>query len=192
MGQSLQAPGIRALDIAISVVGLVLSGPVLLLLCVAGYFDTGSPILRQERVGRGGQTFVLVKFRTMRIGTRAVATHLADAAAITPLGRMLRRTKLDELPQLWNVLKGDMSMVGPRPCLPGQKELISLREARGVLRGRPGITGLAQIRGIDMSDPELLAATDALMIDNLSVRKYLYYILMTVTGKGIGDRVKES
>jgi len=192
VGQSLQAPGIRALDIAISVVGLVLSGPVLLLLCVAGYFDTGSPILRQERVGRGGQTFVLVKFRTMRIGTRAVATHLADAAAITPLGRMLRRTKLDELPQLWNVLKGDMSMVGPRPCLPGQKELISLREARGVLRGRPGITGLAQIRGIDMSDPELLAATDALMIDNLSVGKYLYYILMTVTGKGIGDRVKES
>lgn len=189
--QSLQGYVIRSLDVLFALAGLVFGAPVFLLLCVAGYFDTGSPLLRQKRVGRNGQTFVLVKFRTMRIGTGAVATHLADASAITPLGRMLRRTKLDELPQLWNVLKGEMSLVGPRPCLPGQEELIGLRQARGVLRARPGITGLAQIRGIDMSTPERLASTDALMMDNLSVRNYLYYILMTVAGKGIGDRVKE-
>lgn len=182
---------IRVLDILLASAGLVLGAPLLLLLCVAGYFDTGSPILRQQRVGKGGQGFVLVKFRTMQPGTQAVATHLADASAITPLGRLLRRTKLDELPQLWNVVKGDMSLVGPRPCLPGQKELIDCREALGVFRVRPGITGLAQIQGIDMSRPQLLAETDALMIADLSVRKYFYYILLTMTGKGIGDRVKE-
>lgn len=182
---------IRILDVAFALAGIVLGAPVMLLLCLAGYFDTGSPLLRQQRVGKNGHTFVLVKFRTMRTGTGEVATHLADAGAITPLGRILRRTKLDELPQLWNVLKGEMSLVGPRPCLPGQKELIGFRKARGVLRARPGITGRAQIRGIDMSTPELLASTDAVMMDNLSVCHYLYYILMTVSGKGMGDRVKE-
>ena len=188
--QSLQGCVIRTLDIAFALGGLIFGAPILAALCIAGYFDTGSPLFRQQRVGRNGRIFVLVKFRTMRVGTGAVATHLADVNAITPLGKILRRTKLDELPQLWNVLKGEMSLVGPRPCLPGQKELIGFREAKDVLRARPGITGLAQIRGIDMSTPELLASTDALMMDNLSVRKYLYYILMTVSGKGIGDRVK--
>lgn len=109
---------------------------------------------------------------------------MASAQAITPFGKFLRRTKLDELPQLWNVLKGEMSLVGPRPCLFNQEELIAEREQRGVLQARPGITGLAQVNDIDMSTPRLLAETDARMLAELSVFSYFRYILQTVTGKG--------
>jgi lipopolysaccharide/colanic/teichoic acid biosynthesis glycosyltransferase len=132
----------------------------------------------------------LVKFRTMRPDTQSVATHLADATAVTPLGRFLRRTKLDELPQLWNVLKGEMSLVGPRPCLFNQEELIDERAKRGVFGARPGITGLAQVQGIDMSTPCLLAKTDAEMLASLSVASYFRCILATVTGSGRGDRIR--
>nr|BBJ04621.1 hypothetical protein YBY_24700 [Marinobacter nauticus] len=125
----------------------------------------------------------------MKKDTASVASHLASADAITPFGRFLRRTKLDELPQLWNVLKGEMSLVGPRPCLFNQEELISQRESRGVLSARPGITGLAQVNDIDMSTPVLLAETDAKMLKSLTIGAYFKYILMTVSGKGSGDRV---
>ena len=104
----------------------------------------------------------------MKLDTKDVATHLLDESQVTPVGTILRRTKLDELPQLWNVLKGDMSLVGPRPCLPTQKELIKARDNLRVFAVRPGITGLAQINGIDMSQPKLLAKTDARMLENLS------------------------
>ena len=125
----------------------------------------------------------------MRPDTASVATHLADASAVTGFGRFLRRTKLDELPQLWNVLKGDMSLVGPRPCLFNQEELINERAQRGVFNARPGITGLAQIQGIDMSTPELLAKTDAEMLESLNLISYFRFIFLTVLGKGSGDRV---
>ena len=124
----------------------------------------------------------------MKRDTASVASHLASASAITPFGKFLRRTKIDELPQLWNVLKGEMSLVGPRPCLFNQQELIDERESRGVLSVRPGITGLAQISKIDMSTPQLLAQTDARMIGELTVGKYFSYIVQTVCGKGSGDR----
>lgn len=126
----------------------------------------------------------------MRKNTASIASHLADASAITPLGHFLRRNKLDEIPQLWNVLKGEMSLVGPRPGLPNQIELTAAREKLGVFQVRPGITGLAQINGIDMSTPELLAQTDARMIAEMSVRNYFKYIVLTVLGKGSGDRIK--
>ena len=180
---------IRVFDFVFSLLGLVCGFPVLLLLMVIGLFDTGSPIFRQERVGRHKKPFTLVKFRTMRKDTASVASHLASADAITPFGRFLRRTKLDELPQLWNVLKGEMSLVGPRPCLFNQQELIAEREQRGVLNARPGITGLAQVNDIDMSTPKLLAETDQAMLQNLTVGAYFKYIFMTVAGKGAGDRV---
>jgi lipopolysaccharide/colanic/teichoic acid biosynthesis glycosyltransferase len=152
---------LRLLDLVFSITGLLLGAPVLLAIYVRALFDTGSPLFRQERVGRDQRPFTLVKFRTMRPDTASVASHLADASAITRLGAFLRRTKLDELPQLWNVLKGEMSLVGPRPCLFNQTDLIAERHSRGVFEARPGITGLAQVNNIDMSTPKLLAETDA-------------------------------
>jgi O-antigen biosynthesis protein WbqP len=180
----------RLLDIVLALLGLLFLSPFLLVIWVIGWFDNRSPLFRQERVGRNQVLFVLVKFRTMRPDTASVATHLADASAITPLGCFLRRTKLDELPQLWNVLLGEMSLVGPRPCLFNQQELIFHRAALGVFTARPGITGLAQVQGIDMSTPELLAKTDAQMLASLGVVDYFRYIFMTVLGRGAGDRVR--
>lgn len=181
---------IRLLDLVFSLLGLVCGSPVLLVIYLVGLFDTGSPLFRQERVGRNKKPFVLVKFRTMSVDTASVASHLASTASITKLGGFLRRTKLDELPQLWNVLKGEMSLVGPRPGLFNQTELTQARDAKGVFNVRPGITGLAQISDIDMSTPELLAETDAKMIRDMSLKNYFVYIIKTVTGSGSGDRVK--
>jgi lipopolysaccharide/colanic/teichoic acid biosynthesis glycosyltransferase len=181
---------IRLLDMLFASLGLTIGLPLLLVLAFIGWMDTGSPLFRQARVGRKQQPFTLVKFRTMRLGTADVATHLAHASAVTPYGRFLRRTKLDELPQLWNVLKGEMSLVGPRPCLPNQHELIAVRAALGVFAVRPGITGLAQVQEIDMSTPKKLAQTDAEMIKSMNLQRYFQYILQTVLGSGSGDRVK--
>lgn len=181
---------IRALDIVLSASGLILLSPLILLALLLAWLDTGSPLFRQRRVGRNRRSFVLLKFRTMRPGAPSVASHLADAAAITTLGRFLRRSKIDELPQLWNVLKGEMSLVGPRPCLFDQQELIEERARRGVYNARPGITGLAQVRGIDMSAPALLAETDAAMLATLNLRSYLCHIILTIMGRGSGDRVR--
>lgn len=183
---------IRFLDILFSALGLIVALPMMLVLMALGWFDTGSPLFRQKRVGLYQRPFVLVKFRTMRIDTASAATHLTDASAITSFGRFLRRSKLDELPQLWNVLKGDMSLVGPRPCLFNQEDLIAERAELGLFDVRPGVTGLAQVQGIDMSTPRLLAETDAHMIKTLNLLNYFRYILLTVVGKGAGDRVKGS
>lgn len=180
---------IRFFDIIFSLCGLVLGFPVLLIIYVLGLFDTGSPLFRQERIGRYQKPFTLVKFRTMKLDTASVASHLASTSSITRLGSFLRRTKLDELPQLWNVLKGDMSLVGPRPGLFNQKELTVERAKRQVFDARPGITGLAQVSDIDMSTPVLLAETDQRMLESLTVGNYFKYILMTVAGKGTGDRI---
>ena len=180
----------RILDILFSLLGLVCGCPVLLAIWILLLLDTGSPIFRQERVGCNQKPFILFKFRTMSENTASVASHLANSSSITSLGRFLRRAKLDELPQLWNVLMGDMGLVGPRPGLPNQPELTVAREKFGVYSVRPGITGLSQINGIDMSTPELLAQTDARMIAEMSVRNYFKYIFLTVLGKGSGDRVK--
>lgn len=180
---------IRFFDLIFSLVGLLLLWPVLLIVCVLGYFDTGSPIFCQQRVGRHQSPFTLIKFRTMPMNTASVATHLVEASSITRLGKFLRKTKLDELPQLINVLKGDMSLVGPRPCLFNQNELIKEREIMGVFDVLPGITGLAQINKVDMSTPRKLAELDKKMIDDLNVKLYFFYIFQTLLGKGSGDRV---
>jgi len=181
---------IRLLDFLFSLFGLLFAMPFLVILYIIGLFDTGSPIFMQERVGRNKKPFTLIKFRTMTVDTASVASHLASNTSITPFGSFLRKTKLDELPQLWNVLKGEMSLVGPRPGLFNQKELTEARETKKIFAVRPGITGLAQVNEIDMSTPELLAKTDREMIDTLTITNYFKYILMTVTGSGSGDRVK--
>ncbi|MEL3927837.1 sugar transferase [Aeromonas enteropelogenes] len=180
---------IRFLDFIFALVGLLLLWPVLLIVCVLGYFDTGSPIFCQQRVGKHQRPFTLIKFRTMSPNTASVATHLVGASSVTKLGQFLRKTKLDELPQLINVLKGEMSLVGPRPNLFNQEVLIKERDALGVYEVLPGITGLAQVQNIDMSTPALLAKTDRQMIDTLTLTSYFRYIIMTATGSGAGDAV---
>jgi lipopolysaccharide/colanic/teichoic acid biosynthesis glycosyltransferase len=171
-------------------VGLILLSPILILLLIIGYYDTGSPIFKQERVGRFKKPFYLLKFRSMYLDTKSVGTHEVNVASITKWGRFLRRSKLDELPQLWNVLVGDMSLVGPRPNLYNQEELINERDKRRVYSVRPGITGLAQIQKIDMSNPKLLAETDKKMLASLELINYFKLVLKTATGNGFGDRVK--
>jgi len=180
----------RTLDVILALAGLLITFPILLFVALIGLFDTGSPIFLQERVGRNKKPFMLVKFRTMSVDTASVASHLASSASITRMGGVLRKTKLDELPQLWNVLKGEMSLVGPRPGLFNQEELTAAREAKGVFSVRPGITGESQVNEIDMSTPALLAKVDAKMISELSITNYFKFIIMTVAGKGSGDRVK--
>lgn len=181
---------IRFFDFIFSFFGSLILLPILIVLYIIGLFDTGSPLFLQQRVGKGKKPFTLIKFRTMRKDTQSVSTHLADKNAITKYGAFLRKTKLDELPQLLNVVKGDMSLVGARPNLFNQTELIEERDKRGVYNYVPGITGLAQINEIDMSTPVELAEKDAEMYKTLNVRKYFYYIFATVGGKGQGDRIK--
>lgn len=181
----------RAVDLALVLAGLPVAVP-LILLCMAAIRLTspGPAIFRQIRVGRHERPFVCYKLRTMHVGTGDLPSHKAPTAAVTPLGHRLRRMKLDELPQLWNIVRGDMSFVGPRPCLPSQAELIAARRARGLYAVRPGITGVSQIAGIDMSDAERLAVSDAAYLDRMSIVTDLRLIVMTALGSGRGDRVR--
>ncbi|MDA8930856.1 sugar transferase [Bacteroidia bacterium] len=181
----------RTFDILFSFFGLLILSPIILVLLIIGLFDTSSPLFRQERIGVNQKPFNLLKLRSMHVNTQSVATHLASASSITHFGSFLRKSKLDEIPQLWNVLVGDMSLVGPRPNLFNQAKLIEERDSRGVYSVRPGITGLAQIHKIDMSTPQLLAETDAQMIQNFNAVVYFKYIFLTVFGKGFGDRIKQ-
>jgi len=181
---------LRLLDIFFSLTCIILGLPIMLVIYIIGLFDSGAPLFFQQRVGKNQQPFILVKFRTMAIDTSSVGTHLIDAASITKLGNFLRKTKLDEIPQLFNVLIGRMSLVGPRPCLLNQTELLEEREKRGVFKVRPGVTGLAQVNDVDMSTPRKLARYDQLMINNMSLRLYAKLIIATTHGKGRGDRIR--
>ena len=182
---------LRMIDFVLSFVGIVLLSPLLLAIWTIGFLLIQKPIFKQTRLGRNKKPFVLYKFRTMRLETPSVATHLVDGSSIFPFGKVLRKTKLDELPQLFNVLRGDMSLVGPRPNLSNQKILIDAREALDIYSHRPGITGLAQLQNVDMSTPNRLAKLDRQMLDNISLKNYTKYIIMTVLGNGQGDGVKK-
>ena len=171
---------IRILDIFFSLISLVVLSPIIFLIMILCWLDTQSPIFYQKRVGFNKKTFLLFKFRTMNLNTLSVGTHLVDKSLITLLGQILRKTKLDELPQLFNVLIGDMSLVGPRPCLTNQTKLITERSRLGVFKVKPGITGLAQLKGIDMSTPKKLAKVDQKMIITMSLNYYFFYIFLTI------------
>ena len=181
---------IRLIDILASFIGLIILSPFILIIAFILFFEHGKPLFIQTRVGRNQAQFRLVKFRSMSPKAADLPTHEVSADLITKTGKFIRTTKLDELPQLWNVLKGEMSLVGPRPCLPTQEELINERQALGVFKLRPGITGPAQVKNIDMSTPKKLAVEDSQMLGNLTLPSYLKYVLMTVTGSGQGDKVR--
>ena len=171
---------IRCFDFFFSMIGLIFLFPLLTFIFFIGLIDNGSPIFIQRRVGQNLQSFLLIKFRTMPVGVRSVGTHLIKNIKLSSFGSFLRKTKIDETLQLINVLIGDMSLVGPRPCLYNQRKLINERKKRGVFKVRPGITGLAQINGIDMKTPTLLSKADQKMIKNMSIYNYFYYILKTI------------
>lgn len=188
---SLEGLAIRALDVVAASAGLLITGPVILALALVIRATSAGPgLFAQPRLGRGERTFICYKLRTMTVGTVSAATHEVSAAAVTPLGRSLRRLKLDELPQLWNVLVGEMSLVGPRPGLPVQTELREARRAHGIFHVRPGVTGPGQVAGVDMSDPARLAVLDATFASQPTVGAYIKYVLLTVLGRGQGDRVR--
>jgi O-antigen biosynthesis protein WbqP len=183
----------RLLDLTLA---LLLAVPALLLCLLLAPLIAldcrASPLFVQTRVGRGGQPFAMVKLRTMAADTAHVASHDAPATAITRSGAWLRRLKIDELPQLINVLSGAMSFVGPRPSLPTQTALIEARRANGVLALRPGITGPAQVAGIDMRDPDVLARADAAYLAPWSLMRDVRLLIRTATGAGSGDAVTGS
>lgn len=181
---------IRSLDLLISASGLVVLSPILAILLLALKATSPGPaIFAQTRVGRHERPFTCFKLRTMAVGTPNAGSHEVSAASVTRMGHVLRRLKLDELPQLWNVLRGDMSLVGPRPGLPVQLELLAARRRHGIYSVRPGVTGPAQVAGIDMSQPAALAVVDETFAARPTVRAYLRYIAMTLVGHGRGDRV---
>jgi O-antigen biosynthesis protein WbqP len=180
----------RFVDLVLSGLGLLVAWPFMIVIAVAIRLTSKGPaIFVQDRVGLNEAVFKCLKFRTMVTGSPNIASHDASTSWITPVGKFLRRTKLDELPQLINVLLGQMSIVGPRPCLPSQTELIGQRRARGVFSLRPGITGPAQIAGIDMSDPVRLAKADAEYVQDHSLAGDLRIMILTVVGSGGGDAV---
>jgi len=184
----------KLFDILVAAVGLVVASPVIGILAILIRRESEGPaFFSQDRVGLNGRLFRCHKLRTMTVNAPNVPTHHASSTHITKLGALLRRTKLDELPQLWNIVRGEMSFVGPRPCLPSQAQLIEERQQRGVLRILPGITGLAQVNDIDMSDPVRLANKDAEYLATRSFFGDLNLIYRTVFQRaGAGDRVGTS
>ena len=183
---------IRLFDLIFSVIMLLFIFPIILLILFIDFFKTTSLLYKQERLGYKKNTFIIIKLRTMSPNTPSVGTHLTNPDSITFYGKFLRRSKLDELPQLWNVIKGEMSLVGPRPGLPNQLRLTNAREKLGVFNVKPGITGLSQISGVDMSTPKLIAEIVAKMIKTMSVRNYFRYIFLTLYGIGKRDRIKKN
>ena len=183
---------IRILDILLSAVGLVLFLPLFLIGILISFIETGKPLIIQLRVGLNEIPFKLYKIRTMKLNTAVVATHNSKASDLTRFGKYLRKLKIDEIPQLINVIKGEMSLVGPRPCLINQHILIIERKKFNIYRHKPGITGLAQVQKIDMSDPIKLAKVENEMLKNFNLLEYFKLIFLTIFGRGLGDRVKNN
>src|SRR5215213_11140058 len=170
----------RILDVVLSSIGLILLSPLMLVVSLFIFLeDRGPVIFRQRRVGKEGASFQVLKFRSMPVNTGDVESARANGLAVTRTGRIIRRTNIDEIPQLWNVLRGEMSLVGPRPPLPSQVALCRLRESNGALRCAPGLTGLAQVNGYDgMPDAEK-AGYDGKYASSISFLTDLRIVLKT-------------
>ena len=173
----------RAFDLVFAIPVALALLPVLLLLAgLVRATSRGPAFHRSVRVGRSGQVFRMPKLRSMRVGTPLVATHLLDdpRSRMTPVGAFLRASSLDELPQLWSVIRGDMSLVGPRPALPDQIDLLALRKASGADALLPGITGWAQVNGRDDLPVERKAMFDAEYLRSRSLRLDLRILWLTL------------
>ena len=178
----------RGVDILACLALVPVALPLCVMLFVAIIIDTpGAPLFVQLRVGRGGSSFRMLKLRTMLAATDDLPSHHVCATRITRVGKVLRTLKLDELPQLLNVLSGAMSLVGPRPCLLTQAEVIAARREMGVLGYRPGITGPAQLAGVDMSQPERMARIEADYFSRANIWSDLRVLVATIVGGGSGD-----
>lgn len=179
-------------DLAMALVAAVfLALPILLVALAVRYSSPGPALYWSDRVGRNNQIFKMPKFRSMRIDTPAVATHLLDNPSqwLSPIGSFLRKSSLDELPQLWSILKGDMSFVGPRPALFNQHDLIALRTEKGIHELVPGLTGWAQVNGRDELPIPQKVELDAQYLKRKSFLFDLKILWMTVlkvtAGKGV-------
>jgi lipopolysaccharide/colanic/teichoic acid biosynthesis glycosyltransferase/nucleoside-diphosphate-sugar epimerase len=180
----------RTADVLLVVAAAPIVVPVCLILLLLIRLDSaGNALFIQNRVGIGRKPFRLVKLRTMTIDTGDLPSHEVAVSKVTRIGRFLRRTKLDELPQLWNILKGEMTFVGPRPCLPSQQHLIDERMARGLFDVLPGVTGPAQVAGIDMATPVLMAEVEEEYFRRATSFSDVMLIVRTVFGAGSGDVV---
>ena len=171
----------RVLDLIISLSLLPVCFVLILLLSlITILLDQENPIFAQTRVGKFEKRFQIFKLRTFKSCTPERASHEVDPRMLLRVGRFYRAVKLDELPQILNVIFGDMSLVGPRPCLPSQKRLIEMRASASVFDVKPGITGLSQIHGVDMRDSEVLLESDIKMINNMSLPLYFKILYQTV------------
>lgn len=183
----------RSVDLLLAIVlSLVFFIPILLIAISVKLSSKGPALYWSDRVGRGNVIFKMPKFRSMRIDTPAVATHLLSQPAqyLTPIGGLLRKTSLDELPQLWCILTGEMSFVGPRPALFNQDDLIALRSAKGVQQLVPGLTGWAQINGRDdLPIPEKVAL-DVVYLNKINFWFDMQILLQTFTKVVFANGVK--
>jgi len=173
----------RGIDILLAISAIIILSPIIVVCGLIIYFqDFGPVIFKQWRIGRNGERFLFFKFRSMPVNAPNVQSSETDKLKITPFGRIIRRTNLDELPQLFNILKGDMSIVGPRPPIPSQVNLVEMRKKNNAINCRPGLTGWAQVNSYDYMPEEQKAKFDGEYASNVSfgmdikiiVRTFLY------------------
>ena len=172
--------GKRAFDVFFAMIAIIALYPLMLLTSTLIFLEDGRPVVfRQRRVGANGVSFVLFKFRSMPVETASISSEKAGNLKITRVGGIIRRTNIDEIPQLFNILRGDMSIVGPRPALPSQDGLVEIRKTNGSSRLRPGLTGLAQINSYDGMTPSAKAEYDGRYVSQITLLGDLGIILRT-------------
>lgn len=182
----------RLFDLTLALLVGIFSAPLVMIAMTVIYLgDRKNPIFSQQRLGKNRKVFTLYKLRTMHVGTPSTMSHNLNASSVTAIGAFLRKTKIDELPQLLNVIRGDMSLVGPRPGLVTDSELCHARDSLNIFSILPGVTGISQINNIDMSDPKILALSDKKYLEQKSFQLDLQILVKTVLGRGQGDKINQ-